>query len=133
MGPSLGFETEIIKEKQRKTAARSAGTWAREELEQGNMEAVSGLSRLHDTQFTARLSTVMHSAERSACRPSIRSRGRKAASAVRRLRFEVKIEGKIYTVSTNIGVKPTVQEKFTGEERIFGLRDLYGKQAEVLC
>ena len=46
---------------------------------------------------------------------------------------EVKIEGKIYYGITNIGVKPTVQEKFTGvETNLFDCsEDLYGKQAEV--
>ena len=46
---------------------------------------------------------------------------------------EVKIEGKIYYGITNIGVKPTVQEKFTGvETNLFDCsEDLYGKHAEV--
>ena len=41
--------------------------------------------------------------------------------------------GKIYYGITNIGVKPTVQEKFTGvETNLFDCsEDLYGKQAEV--
>ena len=42
MGPSLGFETEII-EKAEENGREISSTWAREELEQGNMEAVSGL------------------------------------------------------------------------------------------
>ena len=90
MGPSLGFETEII-EKAEENGREISSTWAREELEQGNMEAVriDGLApqlavcSATITRFTARLSTVMHSAERSACRPSIRSRRQK--SCFRRL------------------------------------------------
>ena len=39
MGPSLGFETEII-EKAEENGREISSTWAREELEQGNMEAV---------------------------------------------------------------------------------------------
>ncbi len=45
MGPSLGFETEII-EKAEENGREISSTWAREELEQGNMEAVSGPARL---------------------------------------------------------------------------------------
>ena len=43
---------------------------------------------------------------------------------------EVKIEGKIYYGITNIGVKPTVQEKFTGvETNLFDCsEDLYGNR-----
>ena len=75
----------------------------------------------------------MHSAERSACDHQSDPAGRKAASAVRRLRFRGENRRKIYYGITNIGVKPTVQEKFTGvETNLFDCsEDLYGKQAEV--
>jgi len=85
MGPSLGFETEII-EKAEENGREISSTWAREELEQGNMEAVSGL--------LATITRSWRDCPRSCTRQNDRRAdhqsdpaGRKAASAVRRLRF----------------------------------------------
>ena len=132
MGRTLGFETEII-EKAKKNGREISSTWAREELEKGNMEAVSDLLG-YDYAIHGEI-VHGHALGRTIGVPTINQ----IPSATKLLPpfgvyvSEVKIEGKTYYGITNIGVKPTVQEKFTGvETNLFDCsEDLYGKQAEV--
>lgn len=86
MGPSLGFETEII-EKAEENGREISSTWAREELEQGNMEAVSGLLG-YDYAVHGEI-VHGHALGRTIGVPTINQipPAEKAASAVRRLRF----------------------------------------------
>ena len=132
MGPSLGFETEII-EKAEENGREISSTWAREELEQGNMEAVSGLLG-YDYAVHGEI-VHGHALGRTIGVPTINQipPAEKLLPPFGVYVSEVKIEGKIYYGITNIGVKPTVQEKFTGvETNLFDCsEDLYGKQAEV--
>lgn len=132
MGPSLGFETEII-EKAEENGREISSTWAREELEQGNMEAVSGLLG-YDYAVHGEI-VHGHALGRTIGVPTINQipPAEKLLPPFGVYVSEVKIEGKIYYGITNIGVKPTVQEKFTGvETNLFDCsEDLYGKHAEV--
>ena len=132
MGRTFGFETEII-EKAKKNGREISSTWAREELEKGNMEAVSDLLG-YDYAIHGEI-VHGHALGRTIGVPTINQ----IPAATKLLPpfgvyvSEVKIEGKTYYGITNIGVKPTVQEKFTGvETNLFDCsEDLYGKQAEV--
>lgn len=81
MGPSLGFETEII-EKAEENGREISSTWAREELEQGNMEAVSGLLG-YDYAVHGEIVHGHALGRTIGVRPSIRSRRQK--SCFRRL------------------------------------------------
>ena len=105
----------------------------REELEQGNMEAVSGLLG-YDYAVHGEI-VHGHALGRTIGVPTINQipPAEKLLPPFGVYVSEVKIEGKIYYGITNIGVKPTVQEKFTGvETNLFDCsEDLYGKQAEV--
>ena len=107
MGPSLGFETEII-----------------EKAEENGREISSTGEIVHG-----------HALGRTIGVPTINQipPAEKLLPPFGVYVSEVKIEGKIYYGITNIGVKPTVQEKFTGvETNLFDCsEDLYGKQAEV--
>ena len=128
MGQSLGFETEII-EKAEENGREISSTWAREELEQGNMEAVSGLLG-YDYAVHGEI-VHGHALGRTIGVPTINQipPAEKLLPPFGVYVSEVKIEGKIYYGITNIGVKPTVQEKFTGvETNLFDCsEDLYGK------
>lgn len=76
MGPSLGFETEII-EKAEENGREISSTWAREELEQGNMEAVSGLLG-YDYAVHGEIVHGHALGRTIGVRPSIRSRRQKS-------------------------------------------------------
>ena len=127
--------TEDVKtdEKAEENGREISSTWAREELEQGNMEAVSGLLG-YDYAVHGEI-VHGHALGRTIGVPTINQipPAEKLLPPFGVYVSEVKIEGKIYYGITNIGVKPTVQEKFTGvETNLFDCsEDLYGKQAEV--
>lgn len=131
-GPSLDFETEII-EKAEENGREISSTWAREELEKGNMEMVS---HLLGYDYTIHGEIVHgHALGRTIGVPTINQipPSEKLLPPFGVYVSEVKIEEKTYYGITNIGVKPTVQEKFTGvETNLFACQeDLYGKQAGV--
>ena len=132
LGRTLGFETEIIA-KAKKNGREISSTWAREELEKGNMEAVSDLLG-YDYAIHGEI-VHGHALGRTIGVPTINQipPATKLLPPFGVYVSEVKIEGKTYYGITNIGVKPTVQEKFTGvETNLFDCsEDLYGKQAEV--
>ena len=133
MGPSLGFETEII-EKAEENGREISSTWAREELEQGNMEAVSGLLG-YDYAVHGEI-VHGHALGRTIGVPTINQipPAEKLLPPFGVYVSEVKIEGKIYYGITNIGVRPTVSggQRVSVESFILDYEgNLYNRQVRL--
>ncbi|MDD7739118.1 MAG: bifunctional riboflavin kinase/FAD synthetase [Fusicatenibacter sp.] len=132
LGPVYGFETEII-EKATMDDREISSTWVKEALKQGDMELVSKLLGYH---YTIRGEVVHgHALGRTIGVPTINQipPKEKLLPPFGVYVSEVRITGKRYFGITNIGVKPTVLENFTGvETNLFDCEgDLYGQTAEV--
>ncbi|MCI5650215.1 MAG: bifunctional riboflavin kinase/FAD synthetase [Fusicatenibacter sp.] len=132
LGPSYGFETEII-EKATMDGREISSSWVKETLKTGDMEIVSRLLGYH---YTIRGEVVHgHALGRTIGVPTINQipPKEKLLPPFGVYVSEVRIGGKQYYGITNIGVKPTVPEHFTGvETNLFDCEgDLYGQIAEV--
>ena len=132
LGPSMGFETEII-HKASEEGREISSTWIREELEKGNMEKVN---RLLGREYSITGEVVHgHALGRTIGIPTINQipPAEKLLPPFGVYVSRVTIEGKQYEGFTNIGRKPTVGERFVGvETNLFDCEeDLYGKTAEV--
>ncbi|HIX76714.1 MAG TPA: bifunctional riboflavin kinase/FAD synthetase [Candidatus Fusicatenibacter merdavium] len=132
LGPSCGFRTEII-QKAREDGREISSTWIKEELRKGRMETVE---RLLGYPYTVREEIVHGRAlGRTIGVPTINQVPvkEKLLPPYGVYVSRVKVGGQEFYGMTNIGVKPTVKENFTGVETyLFDCgQDLYGQMAEV--
>lgn len=132
LGPDYGFRTEII-EKAREDGREISSTWIKEELRKGRMERVE---QLLGYPYTVREKIVHGRAlGRTIGVPTINQvpGKEKLLPPYGVYVSRVKVLGKEFYGMTNIGVKPTVRENFTGVETyLFHCQeDLYGQTAEV--
>ncbi len=132
LGPSCGFRTEII-EKAREDGREISSTWIKEELRKGQMEKVESLLGY---PYTVREKIVHGRAlGRTIGVPTINQVPvkEKLLPPYGVYVSRVEVLGQAFYGMTNIGVKPTVRENFTGVETyLFDCDlDLYGQTAEV--
>lgn len=133
LGKEYGFRVIVI-DKVMAGVREVSSTYVREELKKGNMEKVNALlgytysiigEIVHGHQLgrTMGVPTINQIPDMDKLVPP---RGVYAS--------RTRIEGQEFYGITNIGVKPTVPEKFVGVETyLFDCnQDLYGKQAEVM-
>lgn len=132
LGKECGFRVEVV-DKVMAGVREISSTYVREELKKGNMEKVNAL--LGYTYCIEGKIVHGHQVGRTIGVPTINQipdidklvppRGVYAT--------RTRIDGQEFYGITNIGVKPTVPEKFVGVETyLFDCnQDLYGKQAEV--
>ena len=133
LGPSCGFRTEII-EKAREDGREISSTWIKEELRKGT-DGKSGIFAWDiRIQSERRLCTGGRLAAPSEF-PTINQVPvkEKLLPPYGVYVSRVEVLGQAFYGMTNIGVKPTVRENFTGVETyLFDCDlDLYGQTAEV--
>lgn len=132
LGPSLGYTVEIV-QKAEEDGREISSTWIREELRRGNMETVS---RLLGRPYTVEEKIVHGRAlGRTIGIPTINQIPvrEKLLPPYGVYVSKTKVAGQEFYGMTNIGVKPTVGERFAGVETyLFGCDlDLYGQTASV--
>lgn len=132
LGPSLGFSVEIVP-KAKEDGREIGSTWIKEELRKGRIEKVT---QLLGYPYTIREEIVHGRAlGRTIGVPTINQIPvrEKLLPPYGVYVSETEVRGHRFYGMTNIGVKPTVKENFTGVETYLfdcGL-DLYGETAEV--
>ena len=132
LGASYGFRTEVI-QKAQENGREISSTWIKEELRKGRMETVE---HLLGYPYTVREEIVHGRAlGRTIGIPTINQVPvkEKLLPPYGVYVSKVRVHGQEFYGMTNIGVKPTVRENFTGVETYLfdcGM-DLYGEIAEV--
>ena len=132
LGPAMGFRTEVIP-KAREDGREISSTWIKEELRKGHMDKVG---HLLGYSYAVREEIVHGRAlGRTIGVPTINQIPvrEKMLPPYGVYVSETEVCGRTFYGMTNIGVKPTVHEKFTGVETYLfdcGL-DLYGETATV--